>query len=103
MTKMVIISFGRILLIIIGALITAYGLESILIPNNVSDGGVTGISIVGSTLFSLPLGILIGIINLPFIWLGYKQIGRKFAIFFNNRYLIIIYIHFDYASCTNNY
>lgn len=51
MTKMVIISFGRILLIIIGALITAYGLESILIPNNVSDGGVTGISIVGSTLF----------------------------------------------------
>ena len=98
---MVIISFGRILLIIIGALITAYGLESILIPNNVSDGGVTGISIVGSTLFGLPLGILIGIINLPFIWLGYKQIGRKFA--FNNRYLIIIYIHFDYASCTNNY
>lgn len=79
--KMVIISFGRILLIIIGALITAYGLESILIPNNVSDGGVTGISIVGSTLFGLPLGILIGIINLPFIWLGYKQIGRKFAIF----------------------
>jgi uncharacterized membrane-anchored protein YitT (DUF2179 family) len=78
---MVIISFGRILLIIIGALITAYGLESILIPNNVSDGGVTGISIVGSTLFGLPLGILIGIINLPFIWLGYKQIGRKFAIF----------------------
>lgn len=78
--KMVIISFGRILLIIIGALITAYGLESILIPNNVSDGGVTGISIVGSTLFGLPLGILIGIINLPFIWLGYKQIGRKFAI-----------------------
>ena len=58
-----------------------YGLESILIPNNVSDGGVTGISIVGSTLFGLPLGILIGIINLPFIWLGYKQIGRKFAIF----------------------
>ena len=88
---MVIISFGRILLIIIGALITAYGLESILIPNNVSDGGVTGISIVGSTLFGLPLGILIGIINLPFM-LGYKQIGRKFAIF------SIIGI-----LCTNNY
>ena len=64
-----------------GHLLQRYGLESILIPNNVSDGGVTGISIVGSTLFGLPLGILIGIINLPFIWLGYKQIGRKFAIF----------------------
>ena len=90
--KMVIISFGRILLIIIGALITAYGLESILIPNNVSDGGVTGISIVGSTLFGLPLGILIGIINLPFIWLGYKQIGRKFAIF-----SIMVSYHYLYS------
>ncbi|PTI89309.1 YitT family protein, partial [Mammaliicoccus vitulinus] len=40
----------RILLIIIGAFITAYGLESILIPNNVSDGGVTGISIVMSII-----------------------------------------------------
>ncbi|MGK9044901.1 YitT family protein [Mammaliicoccus vitulinus] len=69
----------RILLIIIGAFITAYGLESILIPNNVSDGGVTGISIVSSTLLNLPLGILIGILNLPFVWLGYKQIGKKFA------------------------
>lgn len=69
----------RILLIIIGAFITAYGLESILIPNNVSDGGVTGISIVSSTLLNLPLGILIAILNIPFVWLGYKQIGKKFA------------------------
>lgn len=75
-----IMTIGRLLFIIIGAFITAYGLESILIPNNVSDGGVTGISIVGSTLLNLPLGILIGILNLPFVWLGYKQIGKKFAI-----------------------
>ncbi|MBF0841915.1 YitT family protein [Staphylococcus lentus] len=75
-----IMTIGRLFFIIIGAFITAYGLESILIPNNVSDGGVTGISIVGSTLLNLPLGILIGILNLPFVWLGYKQIGKKFAI-----------------------
>ena len=42
-------------MIIIGAFITAYGLEAVLIPNNVSDGGVTGLSIVSSTLFGLPL------------------------------------------------
>lgn len=68
-------------LVIIGALIAAYGLEAILIPNNVSDGGVTGISIVLSELIGLPLGVLIGIINIPFIWLGYKQIGKSFAIY----------------------
>ena len=50
---------SKVLLIIIGGFITAYGLEAILIPNNVSDGGVTGLSIVGSQLFGLPLGSVI--------------------------------------------
>ncbi|WP_144555120.1 YitT family protein [Bacillus sp. X1(2014)] len=68
-------------MVIIGGLIAAYGLETVLIPNNVSDGGVTGLSIVGSELFGLPLGILIAVINVPFIWLGYKQIGKSFALF----------------------
>ncbi|MGO1059551.1 YitT family protein [Planococcus sp. FY231025] len=71
----------RALPIIIGAFITAYGLEAVLIPNNVSDGGVTGLSIVGSQLFGLPLGLLIAVLNIPFVYLGYKQIGRSFAIY----------------------
>ncbi|WP_420842616.1 YitT family protein [Fervidibacillus albus] len=71
----------RGLFVIIGAFITAYGLETVLIPNHVSDGGITGLSIVGSEVFHLPLGILIALLNIPFIWLGYKQIGKSFAIF----------------------
>lgn len=67
--------------IIIGAFITAYGLEAVLIPNNVSDGGVTGLSIAGSQLMGLPLGLLIAILNIPFVFLGYKQIGKSFAIY----------------------
>src|SRR5699024_4517305 len=71
----------RALAVVIGAFITAYGLESVLIPNNVSDGGVTGLSIVASQLFGLPLGILLAVLNIPFIYLGYKQIGKSFAIY----------------------
>ncbi|WP_141503084.1 YitT family protein [Paenibacillus luteus] len=71
----------RGLIVIIGAFITAYGLEAVLIPNNVSDGGVTGLSIVGSKVFGLPLGLLIGVLNIPFVYLGYKQIGKSFAIY----------------------
>ena len=71
----------RMLLIILGGFITAYGLEAVLIPNSVSDGGVTGLSIVGSQVFGLPLGVLIGVLNIPFVWLGYKQIGKSFAIY----------------------
>ncbi|MEC0304163.1 YitT family protein [Terribacillus saccharophilus] len=73
--------FLRGLFVILGGFIAAYGLETVLIPNNVSDGGVTGISIVISQLAGLPLGALIAIINLPFVWLGYKQIGKSFAIY----------------------
>lgn len=74
------IFIGRVIMTILGAFITAYGLESVLIPNQVSDGGITGVSIVGSNLFDIKLGYLIAVLNIPFIWLGYKQIGAKFAI-----------------------
>ncbi len=71
----------RACLVIIGGFITAYGLEAVLIPNQVSDGGVTGLSIVGSQLIGLPLGLLIALLNIPFVFLGYKQIGKTFAAF----------------------
>ncbi|MFS0689311.1 YitT family protein [Sporosarcina sp. 179-K 8C2 HS] len=73
--------FARGAMVMLGALIAAYGLESVLIPNKVSDGGVTGLSIVGSELFGFPLGLLIAILNIPFVFLGYKQIGKSFAIY----------------------
>ncbi|MBB3112606.1 uncharacterized membrane-anchored protein YitT (DUF2179 family) [Paenibacillus phyllosphaerae] len=71
----------RALAVIIGGFITAYGLEAVLIPNNVSDGGVTGLSIVGYELTEIPLGLLIGVLNIPFVFLGYKQIGKSFAVY----------------------
>ncbi|RTQ93004.1 YitT family protein [Lysinibacillus telephonicus] len=71
----------RALMVVIGGFVTAYGLEAVLIPNSVSDGGVTGLSIVGSQLFGLPLGVLIALLNIPFVFLGYKQIGKSFAVF----------------------
>lgn len=69
----------KIIMIIIGAAITAYGLEAVLIPNSVIDGGVTGVSIMGATVFGLPLGLFLFVLNLPFVYIGYKQVGRTFA------------------------
>lgn len=81
MTKQYIAkSIGQKIIVIIGGLIAAYGLEAVLIPNNVSDGGITGISIVISQLTPVSLGLLIALLNIPFIYLGYKQIGKTFAI-----------------------
>lgn len=63
----------------IGAIITAVGLEIFLIPNNIIDGGVVGISIMLSAITGLPFGAFLILINLPFLYLGYRHIGKAFA------------------------
>jgi uncharacterized membrane-anchored protein YitT (DUF2179 family) len=70
----------RAIAIFIGAVIMAVGLEIFLIPNSVIDGGITGISIMLAHLTGLPLGVFIFILNLPFFFLGRKQIGKTFAL-----------------------
>lgn len=66
--------------IFIGSIITAIGLEIFLIPNNIIDGGVVGVSIMLSAITGLPFGAFLILINLPFLYLGYKHIGKAFAI-----------------------
>lgn len=66
--------------IIIGSLIFAAGLEFFLIPNNILDGGVIGISIIARHYIGLPLGVFIFLFNIPFLFLGYKQIGKGFSV-----------------------
>ncbi|WP_338001008.1 YitT family protein [Neobacillus terrae] len=70
----------RAIFIFIGAVLMATGLEIFLVPNSVIDGGITGISIMLAHIFGLPLGVFIFILNLPFFYLGYKQIGKTFAL-----------------------
>lgn len=70
----------KYLYLFIGAIIAAVGLEVFLIPNHIIDGGVVGISIMLSAVTGLPFGVLLIVINLPFLFLGYKYIGKPFAI-----------------------
>ncbi|MBV7506920.1 YitT family protein [Bacillus sp. sid0103] len=72
--------FQRILLITLGAILMAIGLEIFLVPNNVIDGGITGISIMLSYVTGWKLGMFLFILNIPFFFIGYKQIGKTFAL-----------------------
>ncbi|MVX65661.1 DUF2179 domain-containing protein [Clostridium chromiireducens] len=76
----VLINFSRVLFMLLGSALAAIGLEIFLIPNNIIDGGITGISIMASHLTSIELGIFTFVLNLPFVILGYKQIGKTFAV-----------------------
>ncbi|MBL0913130.1 MAG: YitT family protein [Bacteroidia bacterium] len=70
----------EVLLIWAGIGSATLGLKGFLLPNGFMDGGVTGISLLVSRLTGLDLSILIILINLPFIYIGSKQISRQFAV-----------------------
>ena len=66
-------------LIILGIFSAGFGLKGFLLSSRFIDGGVTGVSMLLSDALGLHLSILILIINLPFIAVGYRQVGRGFA------------------------
>lgn len=70
----------NILLIVLGILSAGMGIKGFLLSSHFIDGGVTGISMLLSNVLGYPLSILIPLINLPFIALGYRQIGWMFAL-----------------------
>ena len=75
MKKDTILSYS---IITIGTLIAAFAIDTLLIPNTILDGGVTGISMVISKLSGISLSILVLIINIPFVLIGYKHLGKYF-------------------------
>lgn len=67
-------------LITCGIVSACFGLKSFLLPSGFIDGGVTGISLLVSNVTGFKLSYLIVLINVPFVLLGYRQIGKVFAI-----------------------
>jgi uncharacterized membrane-anchored protein YitT (DUF2179 family) len=80
MTKKVAREALNSLLIILGILSAGMGLKGFLMSSHFIDGGVTGISMLLTDLVRFPLSVWILVINLPFVALGYRQIGKKFAL-----------------------
>ena len=76
-TKLII---GKLFFVTLGALIAAFALEGFLIPNNIIDGGIIGISTMTSYITKLNLGAIIVLFNLPFLFLGYKKMGKMFVV-----------------------
>ena len=69
----------RLFWITVGTLIAAFSLECILIPNDVIDGGVVGVSIMASYLSKYPLGVFLIVLNLPFIIMAFQKFGKMFV------------------------
>lgn len=68
------------MLILLGILAAGMGIKGYLLSSHFIDGGVTGISMLLNNIFGWPLYLLVPVINLPFILLGYYQMGWRFAV-----------------------
>lgn len=68
------------ILISCGIFSASFGFKAFLLTNKFIDGGATGISLLISALTEIPLSLLIICINIPFVVLGYKVLGKTFAI-----------------------
>lgn len=68
----------RYTLLVLGSIIAAFAIEQILVPVQILDGGIVGVSIIVSSLTKIPLGILTIILNIPFVLLGARRLGDNF-------------------------
>ncbi len=78
--------------IAIGAAMAAAALEIFLIPNSIIDGGLTGISIILNKLFGGSLSLFVLFLNIPFLIIGYKQMGKRFVVKASFAMIIFTYL-----------
>ena len=72
--------FRDLLFISLGILSATFGLKGFLIPNNFIDGGATGIALLIRQLTGAKLGLMLVLVNIPFLLMGLGVIGKNFAI-----------------------
>lgn len=75
-----IFSPNNLFLTLTGCSLAVLAMRGFLIPNKFLDGGITGISILLYKLYHINISLLSIILNIPFIYMGYKRIGKTFAV-----------------------
>ena len=75
-----ILNARNLVQIIIGCSLAVLAMRGFLIPNKFLDGGITGISILLHKLYHINISLLSILLNIPFVYLGYKRIGKTFAV-----------------------
>ncbi len=96
-----IFSLSSVSYTILGVVLAVIALKGFMIPNHFLDGGVTGISILAHEIFHVNISWVMIVLNIPFIYIGYKKIGKTFAIQSTVAIILLAvlmyFIHFDEA------
>lgn len=78
--NLALLLFKEFFMIILGIFVAGFGLKSFLIPNGFIDGGITGVSLLVSFVTPLSVSLLIFVLNIPFIFLARREVGKLFAL-----------------------
>ena len=74
-----IFCFKNIALNLVGVVLITLALKGFMIPNKFLDGGLIGISILVHEITKWPFGVLVLVLNIPFLFIGKRMLGKTFA------------------------
>ncbi|HZG55102.1 YitT family protein [Paenibacillus sp.] len=63
--------------IMLGTAIYAFGIHFFVVPNQLMEGGVTGISILLNYAFGFPLSATTLLLNVPLFFVGWRMLGKR--------------------------
>ncbi len=75
-----VLDLKNFLHILIGITLSVFAMKGFMIPNRFLDGGITGISILLHEIFEINISLLVIVLNVLFVYLGYRRIGKTFAV-----------------------
>lgn len=93
-------SLQRLLLVALGALISALGYSLFQVPFNIVAGGLTGIGIIINHFSGLPVGMMYLLMNIPLLILGYIHLGRWRFILYTLIPVVVFSIAADFFTLT---
>lgn len=68
------------IMLTVGSALAAFSMEEFLVPNSIFDGGVAGVAMISEHYLPITLGLLVAIMNLPFLIVAFKKLGKSFVI-----------------------
>ena len=89
----------------VGSVAAAFALEEFLVPSTILDGGVVGVSMIASQLSHIRLGLLTFILNIPFLIIGARNLGKRFflsAIYAMALFSVMLRVFEDLANATRS-
>jgi uncharacterized membrane-anchored protein YitT (DUF2179 family) len=74
-------TFKQVIFLAAGVVLFVIAIRGLILPQKLLTGGVTGLSLLLHALLGWKIGLLVLIFNIPIFLLGFRDLGRRFALY----------------------